>query len=49
MSSGDKRYFESDEHVKLYVAARPIVPNHVIQKIVQYLQKHRFMELQLEE
>eukprot|EP00088_Acartia_fossae_P007187 TRINITY_DN13344_c0_g1_i1.p1 TRINITY_DN13344_c0_g1~~TRINITY_DN13344_c0_g1_i1.p1 ORF type:complete len:281 (+),score=75.11 TRINITY_DN13344_c0_g1_i1:48-890(+) len=39
--SGEKRFFEGDDHVKLYKTARPQVPTLIVEKIVDYLKKHR--------
>ena len=36
----DKRYFETEEHVRLYVEARPTVPANLVTAIKQYLQAH---------
>ena len=35
------RFFEGDEHVKLYVEARPSVPIKIVKKITEYLKQNR--------
>ena len=42
----DKRYFETEEHVRLYVEARPTVPANLVTAIKQYLQAHLRTRLQ---
>jgi len=39
--SGEKRFFEGDEHVKLYVDSRPSVPTKLVTKITEYLKQNR--------
>ena len=39
--SEDKRYFETEKHVKLYVEARPTVPASLVTAIKQYLLETR--------
>ncbi|XP_023321408.1 putative methyltransferase DDB_G0268948 isoform X2 [Eurytemora carolleeae] len=39
--SEDKRYFESDDHVKLYISARPTLPTAVITTVKKYLMEKR--------
>lgn len=39
--SGEKRFFEGDEHVKLYVSSRPSVPTKIVTKITDYLKQNR--------
>jgi len=39
--SGEKRFFEGDEHVKLYVTSRPSVPLKIVTKITEYLKENR--------
>ena len=41
MEGGDKRYFETEDHVKLYISSRPTIPASVISTIKQYLQEKR--------
>jgi len=39
--SGGARFFEGDEHVKLYVEARPSVPAKLVKTITEYLKQNR--------
>jgi ubiquinone/menaquinone biosynthesis C-methylase UbiE len=37
--SEDKRYFETDDHAKLYISARPALPPAVLSAVKQYIQE----------